>query len=87
MVLRTRENIRVATVFEPGGKIRPVWFEWNRRKLVVKETAYAWRERRGETALLHFAVTDEANLYELVYNTADQTWVLVGVETGETSSP
>ncbi len=80
MLNRIRTPIRVATVFEPGGKVRPVWFEWNRRRHTVKETTYTWKGKKGEAVLLHFAVTDEANLFELVYNTVDQTWMLEGVE-------
>ena len=74
-------NIRVATVFEPGGRIRPVWFEWNRRRHLVRETTYTWQDRVGETTFLHFAVTDEASLFELVYDTTGQTWSLGAVET------
>lgn len=80
MAVRAR-NIRVATVFEPGGKIRPVWFELNRQRHQIRQTTYTWRDRVGETTFLHFAVSDEANLFELTYNTADHTWILNGVET------
>ena len=73
-------NIRVATVFEPGGKIRPVWFELNHHRHLVRETTYTWRDRVGTTTFLHFAVTDDANLFELTYNTVDNTWLLNGVE-------
>jgi hypothetical protein len=77
------QNIRVATVFEPGGRIRPVWFEWNRQRHLVKETTYRWSGRAGNATLLHFAVTDEANLYELVYNTAEQSWSLCSADAAQ----
>ncbi len=82
MLSKIRKNIRVATIFEPGRGIRPVWFEWNHQRHLVKETTYSWKGKKGEAALLHFAVTDEANLFELTYNTADQSWTLEGVEAG-----
>ncbi len=80
MINGSREKLRVAAVFEPGGRLRPVWFEWNRRRHMVRETTYVWKAMRGNAGLIHFAVSDEAGLYELVYNTSDQTWTLAGVE-------
>jgi hypothetical protein len=79
--MRFREqNIRVATVFEPGGKIRPVWFAWKREKHTILETTYAWEGRRGAARLLHFAVRDPGGMYELTYDTSDLTWCLEGLE-------
>jgi hypothetical protein len=76
------QNIRVATVFEPGGKIRPVWFDWKRQKHTILETTYAWEGKKGGDRLLHFAVRDQGGMYELTYDTSDQTWCLEGLETG-----
>ncbi|MEI7818182.1 MAG: hypothetical protein WCI45_13425 [Desulfuromonadales bacterium] len=42
---------------------------------------YFWRDRVGEVHLMHYAVTDGEALYELVYNTLDQTWSLNGLHT------
>ena len=67
-------NIRVATIFEPGGRIRPVWFEWNRQRYQVRQTTYCWSEAAGNATILHFAVTDDATLFELAYNTLEQSW-------------
>ncbi len=79
--MRIRErNIRVATVFEPGGKIRPVWFAWNREKHTILETTYSWEGRRGTARLLYFAVRDTGGTYELTYDTSDQSWCLEAVE-------
>jgi hypothetical protein len=78
---KIREHIRVAVVFGPGNSVRPVWFDWQRRKYAVREVTYTWWERQGETTLLHFAVTDGANLFELTYNPATPEWALAAVET------
>ena len=75
-----REPIRVAVIFGPGGKIQPVWFEWQRRKHTIIDTTYRYEGRRGESRLLHFTVTGEGGLFELTYNTDDQTWQLRGIE-------
>lgn len=68
--------VRIAVVFEPDKKAKPIWFELNRRKHVVKETTYYWRDKVGDTPLLHFAVTTDEALYELVFNLTDQSWTL-----------
>jgi hypothetical protein len=73
-----REPVRVAVIFEPGKRPRPVWFDRKHRKHVVMETTYCWQDRIGDKPQLHFAVTDGEALYELVYNLLDGTWTLVG---------
>ena len=70
---RVCEPIRLAAIFTPGQQIRPVWFDWRRRQHRVLETTYSWQERVEDTVLLHFSVTDGDTLYDLVYNTKDQT--------------
>ena len=77
---RVCEPIRTAVVFTPGQHIRPVWFDWHRRQHRIVQTTYSWQEKKGDTTLLHFSVTDGEALYELVYNTKDQTWLLNGIE-------
>ena len=77
---RIREQIRIATIFTPGRMISPVWFEWRHRKHTILETTYHWQERVGAATLQHFAVTDGEALYDLVYNTLDQSWLLNGIE-------
>ena len=79
---RLRDPIRLAAIFTPGQQIRPVWFDWRNRQHRVLRTTYSWQERVGDTVLLHFAVTDGEALYELVYDTAGQSWRLQGVEAG-----
>jgi hypothetical protein len=77
---RVCEPIRTAVVFTPGQQIKPVWFDWHRRQHRIVQTTYSWQEKKGDTTLLHFSVTDGEALYELVYNTKDQTWLLNGIE-------
>ena len=71
------EPVRVAAIFEPGKRIRPVWFERHRRQHKVVQTTYAWRDLVGDTPLHHFTVTDGEALYELVYSPLQGTWTLV----------
>jgi len=75
-----REPVRVAAVFAPGQQIKPVWFDWQRRKHTVIETTYCWKGSSGEDTLLYFSVSDGEALFELIYNTVDQGWTLNGVE-------
>jgi hypothetical protein len=74
---RIREPIRVAVIFQSGVKAKPVWYELNRRQHWIARTTYFWKNKVGETPLLHFAVVTEDNaLYELVFNALDQSWFL-----------
>jgi len=75
-MVRHSERIRVAAIFAPGSGLRPVWFEWRKRKHDVKELSYFWKDRDGDATRLHFAVSDGSDLYELIYNAADQGWTL-----------
>jgi len=70
------EQVRVAAVFEPGKRIRPVWFERNRRQHKVLETTYSWRDQVGDATLLHFTVSDGEALFELIYNPHEGNWIL-----------
>jgi hypothetical protein len=80
MIRRIGENIRVAAVFGPGNRLRPVWFDWNRMKHTVTEVSYTWKNKVGDVTLLHFAVCDGTALYELTYNTTSQMWTLTAVD-------
>jgi len=69
--------IRIAVVYQPGAKVKPIWFELNRRQHKIARTTYFWKDRIGEAPLLHFAVVDEDDsLFELVFNSHDQSWML-----------
>ncbi|HTG83056.1 MAG TPA: hypothetical protein VL949_14015 [Geobacteraceae bacterium] len=80
MMQRIREYVRVAVIFGPGNRLRPVWFDWQRRKHPVREVTYHWRHRTGDDLILHYSVSDGTALYELVYNTTEQVWVLESID-------
>jgi hypothetical protein len=77
---RVAERVKVAAIFAPGSKVKPVWFEWRRQKHAITETSYFWKDFYGDATRLHFAVSDGQNLFELMFNTSDQNWTLEGVE-------
>ena len=68
--------VRIAVIYEQGKRIRPVWFELNRRQYRVLETTYHWRDKIGETPFFHYTVTDGEGLYELVFSPLDQSWTI-----------
>lgn len=68
------EGVRVGVIHGPGGRIRPVWFDLNRRQHRVTEVTNSWCEKCGHASQLHFHVTDEGALYELVYNLDSGCW-------------
>jgi hypothetical protein len=75
-VERIREQIRVAVIFGPGGKVTPKWFDLKQRRHDIKEITYRWTDRVGDATRLHFTVTDGGALYELVYDTKEQGWII-----------
>jgi hypothetical protein len=77
---RIAELIRVGAIFAPGCKVKPVWFEWRRKKHAITEMSYFWKDSCGEVTRLHFAVSDGSNLYELMFDSSDQNWTLEAVE-------
>ncbi len=80
MLRNVRELIRVAVIFGTENGVRPVWFDWGRRKYEVRKITYSWRERVGDVTLLHFAVSDGANLFEIVYDVEGQEWYLAAAD-------
>jgi hypothetical protein len=76
-------DIRVGAIFESGRAIRPVWFDWQRRKHSITEITYRWQEQSGKTKMLHFTVSDGQDLFELIYDTDRQIWILAGIEPGQ----
>lgn len=71
-----RVPVRVAVIFEPGKRLKLVWFERNRQQHKVVETTYCWQDHLGDKLQQHFAVTDGEALYELIYCPMDGTWTL-----------
>ncbi len=75
------DRVAVYTVFNDSReKLRPVKFRWRNRVCAIKEITYAWETRHGSTTCRHFAASDGANLYELVFNTTALTWELCNVQ-------
>ncbi len=74
------EKVVVGAVFGSGSRVQPAWFIWKGQKFRVKETTYSWMEKRGSAMLHHFAVTDGADLYELVLDNISLSWKLERIE-------
>ena len=69
--------LRIAVVYQAGVKPKPVWFELNHKQHKIARTTYYWKDRLGDVPMLHFAVvTEDEALYELVFNSLDQSWML-----------
>ena len=81
MMTQIDESVKVGVVFDEGKKIIPKWFIWNGRKHDIARVTFTWKLQEGRNVLHHFAVTDETNLYELCYNTAELSWRLMAVST------
>ena len=77
---RIAERVKVAAIFAPGCKVKPVWFEWRRQKHAVVQLSYFWQDCLGNATRLHFAVSDGSNLFELMFDTSNQNWTLEGIE-------
>lgn len=80
MALSADKTLRVGVVHGPGSRITPVWFDLKRRKHTILEITNVWRDRQGDAVRIHFHVTDEGALYELVYNLGDTCWTLEQIE-------
>jgi hypothetical protein len=70
------QPLRIGVVYQPGKRAKPVWIELNRQQVKIKETTYYWKDRVGETPLIHYAVTTEetGDLYELIFNPLNESW-------------
>ena len=77
---RLAERVKVAAIFAPGCRVKPVWFEWHRNRHAITGMSYFWKDNYGDATRLHFAVTDGNNLFELMFDTSDQNWTLEGVD-------
>lgn len=82
MVTRIDKPIRVGVVFEPQGRLRPLWFVWQGRRHIIRQVTYTWGQREGIDLVQNFAVTDGANLYQISYSRDAMAWRLVAVEDG-----
>ena len=59
--------------------MRPVWFAWQGRRRTIRQVTSAWNERDGLLVHRCFAVTDEANAYELRFDVRALRWSLTRV--------
>ena len=75
-----RDGFRVGVIHGPGSRMTPLRLYLKRLKYGIRQITNVWKERRGETTLIHFHVTDDGALYELVYNLSETTWTLEGIE-------
>lgn len=81
MITEVNELIKVGAVFgDNKRKLKPVWFVWSGRKYNIREITYIWTERIGKAGILHFTVTDDANLFDISYNSDTLAWTLHSVE-------
>ncbi|MCB4790401.1 MAG: hypothetical protein LHV68_00785 [Elusimicrobia bacterium] len=71
----TAETIEVGAVFGKN-KIKPKWFIRSGHKHDIKEITYLWRSREGDAVIVHFNVTDGANLFEISFNQKSMVWTL-----------
>jgi len=78
-------EIRVATVFDTGGTIRPIWFEQIEApaegRIFVTKVNMIWSYLVGSAKNIAFAVTASDHNYTLIFDTEDLTWSLSLVET------
>lgn len=81
MITEINELIKVGAIFgDNKKKLKPVWFVWNGRKYDIREITYIWTEKTGKAVIHHFTVTDDANLFDISYNTDTLMWTLHSVE-------
>jgi len=82
MLTRIGERVMAGVVFrKEGQKMDLKWFFWKGRRLEIKKTTYAWRERDGRELIHRFVATDGKDLYELSYWQERLMWFLETVET------
>ncbi|MGD8718189.1 MAG: hypothetical protein PVH29_05135 [Candidatus Zixiibacteriota bacterium] len=70
------DGVRVGAIFEESGKIKPVWFAYNGRRLAIERVTYAWKERDGDVSIRHYAVKVGGTVYELAFDTSTLAWRL-----------
>ena len=70
------DSVRVGAIFEESGRLKPVWFAYDGRRLAVERVTYSWRDRDGDVKILHYAVKVGGTVYELALDTATLSWRL-----------
>ena len=74
------DDIRVGVIHGPGGQIKPVWFDLQRKQHRIQQVTNSWHEKRGAVSLIYFHVSDGGALYELVYSPTEAHWRLEQIE-------
>lgn len=82
MIAQIDSPIRVGVIFEPQGRIKPVWFIWRGKRYEIKEITYTWSRRDGASLIQYFTVTDGANIYQISYLKNLSAWRLIALEDG-----
>jgi hypothetical protein len=72
-------KIKTAVIFE-NGKILPRWFIWQNQRRDIRSINYVWEDKEGYDKLIHFAVSDNTNTYELTYNSSQTVWRLSKID-------
>ena len=69
--------IRVAVIYEPGKRLKPVWFELRGEQLKVLEICYFWQSTLGAATIYNYSLMTDQGLHELAFDTLKHTWQLV----------
>ena len=72
-----KKGIRVAVIFEPERKHPKVmWFDLGGEQARVQEECYFWQSHEGKAEISHYSLQTDKGLFELQFNSIDQTWRL-----------
>jgi len=72
------KGIRVAVIYSPDQAHPKVsWFELNGEKAKVIEQTYFWKSMQGASQLSHYGLQTDKGLFDIVFNSLDQTWRLM----------
>jgi hypothetical protein len=80
MLEETDEKIDCKILFQKGKAI-PLSIFWEKKWYEIKEVLLRWEERKGETSLRHFSVTDGINTFHIVFHSDTMKWKLMGFDT------
>lgn len=81
MINEIADNIKVIASFGPDG-VKPLIFLWEKRRYTVTQVTATWTQSEGLYKEYLFAVqTDQANVYELAFNSGRLIWRLVRIYT------
>jgi hypothetical protein len=76
MIESIHDPIEVITMFS-GGTIRPIRFRWKNRTVKVAKVTGDWVRHEGQNKIHYFALlADNADYYEVCYDTHEMTWTL-----------